>query len=148
MFAASRGACAKPTRLAGDHHSIAHPEPFEISKREFVKLLRTRKGHIKPLLLNQEFLAGVGNIYVDESLWLARIHPLREASTLTDEEAGALFTAIRRVLKKARCQVSSATPRRFLNTSVAFKYPRIFLGLPLISSTASCNSLSVTVLKS
>ena len=77
------------------------PEPLEMSKREFLKRLRERRGHIKPLLLNQTFVAGVGNIYADESLWYAKIHPLRDATTLTDKEAGDLYNAIRRVFRKA-----------------------------------------------
>jgi len=77
------------------------PEPLEMPKREFLKRLRARRGHIKPLLLNQTFVAGVGNIYADESLWYAKIHPLREATTLTDAEASALYNAIRRVFRKA-----------------------------------------------
>ncbi|TAH51144.1 MAG: DNA-formamidopyrimidine glycosylase [Chloroflexota bacterium] len=77
------------------------PEPLEMSKREFLKRLRARRGHIKPLLLNQTFVAGVGNIYADESLWYAKIHPLRDATTLTDKEASDLYNAIRRVFRKA-----------------------------------------------
>ncbi len=77
------------------------PEPLDMSKKEFVARLRARKGRIKPLLLNQAFIAGVGNIYADESLWYARIHPLREAETLTDAEVSALYAAIRRVINKA-----------------------------------------------
>lgn len=77
------------------------PEPLEMSQREFLARLRARKGRIKPLLLNQEFVAGVGNIYADESLWYAKIHPLRQAATLTDEEAVAMYHAIRRVFRKA-----------------------------------------------
>ena len=77
------------------------PEPLEMSKREFLKRLRERRGHIKPLLLNQSFVAGVGNIYADESLWYAKIHPLRDATTLSDKEASDLYNAIRRVFKKA-----------------------------------------------
>lgn len=77
------------------------PEPLDMSKREFVKRLRARRGHIKPLLLNQTFVAGVGNIYADESLWYAKIHPLREAASLSDKEAGDLYNAIRRVFRKA-----------------------------------------------
>lgn len=77
------------------------PEPLEMSKKEFVTRLRARRGHIKPLLLNQTFVAGVGNIYADESLWYAKIHPLREATTLTDREASDLYNGIRRVFRKA-----------------------------------------------
>lgn len=77
------------------------PEPLDMTKKEFLSRLRARRGHIKPLLLNQTFIAGVGNIYADEALWYAKIHPLREATTLTDKEASDLHKAIRRVFVKA-----------------------------------------------
>jgi len=77
------------------------PEPLDMPKKEFLTRLHARRGHIKPLLLNQAFIAGVGNIYADESLWYAKIHPLRDATSLTDKEAGDLYNAIRRVFRKA-----------------------------------------------
>lgn len=77
------------------------PEPLDMSKQEFLSRLAVRQGHIKPLLLNQSFIAGVGNIYADESLWYAKLHPLRQPATLTKQEASALFHAIRRVFTKA-----------------------------------------------
>lgn len=77
------------------------PEPLDMTKREFWTRLRTRKGRLKSLLLNQTFIAGVGNIYADEALWYAKIHPLREAASLTDAEASDLYNAIRRVFRKA-----------------------------------------------
>jgi formamidopyrimidine-DNA glycosylase len=77
------------------------PEPLDMTKKEFLTRLRARRGHIKPLLLNQTFVAGVGNIYADESLWYAKLHPLRDAASLTDTEASDLYNAIRRVFRKA-----------------------------------------------
>lgn len=77
------------------------PEPLEISSIEFHELFETRRGNLKPLLLDQTFLAGVGNIYADESLWYARLNPLRKAETLTREERGRLYRAIRQVLTRA-----------------------------------------------
>jgi formamidopyrimidine-DNA glycosylase len=77
------------------------PEPLEIGLEEFVKRLRARKSRIKALLLNQAFLAGVGNIYADESLFAAGIHPLAMASRLTAARAGALHQAIRDILTLA-----------------------------------------------
>lgn len=77
------------------------PEPLDMTKKEFLTRLRGRRGHIKPLLLNQTFVAGVGNIYADESLWYAKLHPLRDAASLTDREASELYNAIRRVFRKA-----------------------------------------------
>ena len=77
------------------------PEPLDISAKEFAARFEKRRGHLKPLLLDQTFLAGLGNIYVDESLWYARLHPLRAAETLTPAERGRLYRAIQRVLTRA-----------------------------------------------
>lgn len=63
--------------------------------------LRIRRRQLKPLLLDQSFLAGLGNIYVDESLFRARIHPLRSAHRLDGRAVGALHAAIRDVLAAA-----------------------------------------------
>jgi formamidopyrimidine-DNA glycosylase len=63
--------------------------------------LRGRKAPIKALLLDQGFLAGVGNMYADEALWSARIHPLRAGEGLSPQEVERLFRAIRQVLKTA-----------------------------------------------
>ena len=79
------------------------PEPLaaDFNLPKFRALVQSRSGVIKPLLLNQTFLAGVGNIYADESLWLAKIHPLRRADSLSDAEIATLYRSIRRVLRKA-----------------------------------------------
>ncbi|WP_408954981.1 bifunctional DNA-formamidopyrimidine glycosylase/DNA-(apurinic or apyrimidinic site) lyase [Natroniella sp. ANB-PHB2] len=78
------------------------PEPLtaEFTVTRFEKMISSRRGRIKPLLLNQRFLAGLGNIYVDESLYLAQIHPLRTADTLTEREVEKLYRAIRKVLSE------------------------------------------------
>jgi formamidopyrimidine-DNA glycosylase len=76
------------------------PEPLEIGFDEFRTRLR-RKTRMKALLLNQSFLAGLGNIYADESLFAAGIHPLTPASKLTDARAAKLYEAIRGILKHA-----------------------------------------------
>jgi formamidopyrimidine-DNA glycosylase len=78
------------------------PEPLgpEFTLKEFRSLLRKRSRMLKPLLLDQRFIAGLGNIYVDEALWDAGLHPCRSASTLTAAESGKLFAAIPRVLKR------------------------------------------------
>lgn len=62
-------------------------------------ILSGRRRAIKPLLLDQSLIAGIGNIYADESLWLARIHPLRPASSLSKEETAGLRRAIRARLR-------------------------------------------------
>jgi formamidopyrimidine-DNA glycosylase len=76
------------------------PEPLEISFEEFRTRLR-RKARIKALLLNQSFLAGLGNIYADESLFAAGIHPLAVAGRLSNARAEKLYRAIRGILTHA-----------------------------------------------
>lgn len=79
------------------------PEPLDDSftTQQFISLLEGRRGRLKPLLLDQRFLAGLGNIYVDESLFRARLHPLQTADTVSEEEARALYRSIRAVLREA-----------------------------------------------
>ena len=77
------------------------PEPLAISPREFHALFEKRRGNLKPVLLDQTFIAGIGNIYADESLWYARLHPLRRAESLTREERARLYRSIRHVLSRA-----------------------------------------------
>jgi formamidopyrimidine-DNA glycosylase len=76
------------------------PEPLaeDFTAETFLARIKGRRGMIKPLLMNQSFLAGIGNIYADEALFQARIHPRRRAETLTEAEKRALYHAIRRVL--------------------------------------------------
>jgi formamidopyrimidine-DNA glycosylase len=72
------------------------PEPLgdAFTVAWLTQALQGRKGEIKRLLLNQHFLAGLGNIYVSEALWRARIHPQRRAGSLTEEESARLHAAI------------------------------------------------------
>lgn len=78
------------------------PEPLsdDFTLATFRERLQRRKATIKPLLLNQEFLAGVGNIYADEALHLAHIHPQRKSDTLSETETHDLYHAIRATLQK------------------------------------------------
>jgi len=78
------------------------PEPLDddFTSSDFAALLSGRRSRIKPLLLNQRFIAGIGNIYADEALFAARIHPERRADTLTAEEIERLYGAICGVLRQ------------------------------------------------
>jgi len=80
---------------------ILGPEPLETSSAEFGRLLRTRKGRLKSLLLNQAFLAGIGNIYADEILFDAGLHPLRRAGSLTAPEIRRLGASVLKILEGA-----------------------------------------------
>lgn len=79
------------------------PEPLgeTFTLNHFRQNLAGRIRQIKPLLLDQSLVAGLGNIYVDESLWRARIHPERRADSLTPAEIRRLHQAIRDVLSRA-----------------------------------------------
>jgi formamidopyrimidine-DNA glycosylase len=77
------------------------PDPLEITFAEFAALLRSRRAMLKSLLLDQRFLRGLGNIYADESLFRARIHPAALAARLTREQAKGLYRGIRETLRRA-----------------------------------------------
>jgi formamidopyrimidine-DNA glycosylase len=85
----------------GELFSKLGPEPFggQFTPAWFYQALQKRRRQIKPLLLDQSFLAGVGNIYADESLHRAGIHPLRTADSLSEAEAARLQNEIQVVLK-------------------------------------------------
>lgn len=77
------------------------PEPLEIDDAEdFYQRLISRKRLLKPLLMDQAFISGMGNIYTDEALHIAGIHPISNSAELTREQAQKLLAAIQQVLKK------------------------------------------------
>jgi formamidopyrimidine-DNA glycosylase len=79
------------------------PEPLErgFTPEWLVDSLKKRKRIMKPLLLDQEFIAGLGNIYVDESLWMAGIHPLTRSDRVPRAKIVALHQAIKDVLRES-----------------------------------------------
>lgn len=76
-------------------------ESLNISSSDFVSLFRKRKGRIKTALLNQQIIAGLGNIYADESLFEAKIHPEQKADELSPKSLTKLHQDIRKILKRA-----------------------------------------------
>ncbi len=78
------------------------PEPLseDFTVNKFKKMISGRKKMIKPLIMDQHFLAGVGNIYASDALWMAGIHPEKKADRLSEEEMKKLHNAIRDVLKQ------------------------------------------------
>ncbi len=100
---------AKVTLLStAEAHQTKHldnlgPEPLEkdFGARAFVaRMMRKPKGKIKSVLMDQSVISGVGNIYSDEALWLAGIHPLSIVSNIPEKKLGELFFAVQTVLKK------------------------------------------------
>jgi len=76
-------------------------DPLQISLEEFLRRIRGRRARIKAMLLDQGVLRGVGNIYADESLWKARIHPARIGARLSVEEVKSLHRALQEILERA-----------------------------------------------
>ena len=78
------------------------PEPLDaaFTADQFHTRLTERKRQLKPLLLDQAFLAGLGNIYTDEALFLARLHPLTPSHSLTTHQSAGLLACIREVLQE------------------------------------------------
>lgn len=103
--------CFEDQRKFGKWYLTSHPEQIldklglEPLSKDFTvdalkKCMIKHQRQIKPLLLDQHFIAGLGNIYVDEALWAAKIHPQRLACTLTEQEIRRLHHCIIEVLKK------------------------------------------------
>lgn len=84
------------------------PEPFDIGPARFKKMLSAKKTKIKPLLMDQTFISGIGNLYAAEILFRAKINPRRPARDLSDLEKERLFARIKKVLKEAICQGGSS----------------------------------------
>ncbi len=76
-------------------------DPLEAGREEFTARIRGKRARIKALLLDQRVLRGVGNIYADESLWKARIHPKRLGARLRKEQVKELYRALQGILERA-----------------------------------------------
>ncbi len=105
-------------RLVKDKNSIVDklgPEPLEadFTPQLLAQRLAKRKAPIKALLCDQGFIAGIGNMYADEALFAAKIHPLRTGASLSQEEVECLHTAIRQVLWSAIGNKGASTDTYF-----------------------------------
>jgi formamidopyrimidine-DNA glycosylase len=88
----------------GAHESVLGDlglEPLEATEEEFRARIQSRSAHSKALLLDQRVLRGIGNIYADESLWRAKIHPRKLGAKLTQDELRRLHRAVRDILLEA-----------------------------------------------
>ncbi|PYK53312.1 MAG: formamidopyrimidine-DNA glycosylase [Verrucomicrobia bacterium] len=77
------------------------PDALDLDLGEFKQILAKRRGAVKSILLNQQLIAGIGNIYADEILFRTRMHPATEISRLDDKALAKLFRATRYILDKA-----------------------------------------------
>ena len=87
----------------------------------FSKLLHKKRGYIKSFLLNQKNVAGIGNFYIHDILFTARIHPLRKIPSLTDAEIKALYNAMQSLLSKSVELGGSSYEKDFYGNKGGFK---------------------------
>src|SRR6185369_14463726 len=76
-------------------------DPLRVTCPEFTEMLAVRRGRLKALLMHQQVIAGIGNIYANEILFRARLHPDRIANTLRTQAVHRLYDTMRDVLKEA-----------------------------------------------
>ncbi|MBX3302847.1 MAG: bifunctional DNA-formamidopyrimidine glycosylase/DNA-(apurinic or apyrimidinic site) lyase [Nitrospira sp.] len=76
-------------------------DPLLVSKQDFVRILRERRGRLKPLLMHQQIIAGIGNIYANEILFRAGLHPNMQVGRLSVQKIERLYTIMREVLEEA-----------------------------------------------
>jgi formamidopyrimidine-DNA glycosylase len=111
-FAHNRGLAFDDQRKFGEIELIRDIDEFlltrglgldalEISLSQFKKIVGSHRGALKAILLNQQLISGIGNLYADEILFRARMHPGTEAVRLNDKDLGRLFRATHYVLQKA-----------------------------------------------
>lgn len=92
------------------------PEPWNISDADFFRLVRSKKKAIKLVILDQEAISGVGNIYANDSLWEAKINPERISRSLFQKESTALKESIIKILKEAiRFRGSSGKDQKYVH---------------------------------
>ncbi|MBS1675009.1 MAG: bifunctional DNA-formamidopyrimidine glycosylase/DNA-(apurinic or apyrimidinic site) lyase [Actinobacteria bacterium] len=103
-----------PSQVA---HIARDPMDPAFSDRAFRDALRTRRSAIKRVLLDQNLISGVGNIYADESLWAARIHPEKPASDLSTVSAHRLLAEVRAVLQKALAEGGTSFDAQYVNVN-------------------------------
>jgi len=100
-------------RLLDDWHSLKFvqslgPEPADLNLKQFKEMLKAKKSMIKPLLMDQTFISGIGNLYASEILFRAKINPERRVNELIDSEKELLFKAINDILNAAILHAGSS----------------------------------------
>ncbi|MFB8388143.1 bifunctional DNA-formamidopyrimidine glycosylase/DNA-(apurinic or apyrimidinic site) lyase [Microbacterium sp. NPDC055910] len=103
-----------PTQVA---HIARDPLDPAFDDVGFARILARKNSAIKRVLLDQTVVSGIGNIYADEALWDARIHPESPASALSSRAVGNLLTAVRRVLDKALAEGGTSFDAQYVNVN-------------------------------
>lgn len=105
-----------PERFIAGHRLGPDPLDPAFTLRVFREIVEKRRGAVKSLLMSQEIIAGVGNLYADETLFQAGIHPRRAVDMLSDVEVKSIYATMRRILRDVidRQQRNAPHPRRYL----------------------------------
>ncbi len=104
------------------------PDPLKISENEFLSLLTKRRGGIKSFLLNQKRIRGIGNFYIQEILFQAGMHPLREINSISEKEKRNLYCAVRKVLDESISLGSSSYEVDFFGKKGKYGLDRMSIG--------------------
>lgn len=99
-------------------------DPLLVSKQDFVKILRARRGRLKPLLMHQQVIAGIGNIYANEILFRAGLHPNMQVARLSVWKIERLHTIMREVLEEAILSGGSSVRDFFAPDGTEGQYKR------------------------
>jgi len=122
------------------------PEPFDLNLEQFRARLKPFRGEIKGVLTRSDCIAGIGNAYADEILWVAKLHPYRKRTSLSDEEIAHLYEAIPSTLRDAianvRTEIGEAEnihkePRSFMAVHMRADQPCPRCGTPISQVSAN-----------
>jgi formamidopyrimidine-DNA glycosylase len=102
-------------------------DPLTVPRNEFVSLIQARRGRLKPLLMHQQVIAGIGNIYANEILFRARLHPNREANRLRGTTINKLYDTMQAVLREAISCGGSSVKDFYAPDATEGQYKRLHL---------------------
>ena len=129
----------KEHKMTGELGLSPFDEAFTLEY--FTGLLSGRKGRIKPFLLNQRRVSGIGNVYVQDILFKARLHPDRKINTLTDLEVEDLYNSMREILSKSVEMGGLAYEKNFYGNKGGFSDEEFFVGYKTGKSCPVCSTL-------
>jgi formamidopyrimidine-DNA glycosylase len=129
-----------PADALDQHGQTAHlgPNALEIEEADLAKLLAGQRGRLKTILLDQNQIAGIGNAYIHDILFLARLHPLRAANSLSAEELHALYQAIHAGLQPSLDQGGAFYEVDLFGQKGGFSMDQILIGYREGSPCPNC----------
>ena len=117
------------------------PDPMALSSDEFVSLLENRRGGIKSFLLNQKRIRGIGNYYIQEILFRAKIHPLRKIPSLTLKEKKELHGHILDVFNESIDLGSSSYELDFFGEKGQYRFKNMAIAYQEDVNCPQCGTL-------